>query len=357
MQFDFKKNYEFDLRLVKRGSQRFWYGLLLLAVLLAPYALPSYFVAQATFVLIYGMIGCGLVLLTGHTGLVSLGHAAYVAVGAYTEAYALQRGLPLPAALLLSALMAGMLGLLVGFPALRLRGLYLALATLSFGFIVEVLIARWDSVTGGNSGLAVPKAVLLGHELGAAGFYYLCLALLLVCLVILLNLLRSPTGRALKAIRDSEVSARAMGVDLARFKAFAFALSAMLAGLGGALYAHMITYLSPEQFNLNLSIELIMMIVIGGMVWLQGAFLGAMVVIALPQAIAVAKDYLPAYIGQQTGLQPVIFGFVILFFMLYEPSGLYGRWLKIRTYLELFPLCPSTVFRRERSYQRTQELK
>lgn len=357
MQFDFKKSHEFDLRLVKHDSQKFWYGLLLLAVLLAPFTLPSYFLAQATFVLIYGMIGCGLVVLTGHTGLVSLGHAAFVAVGAYTEAYALQRGLPLPVALAVSAMMAGMLGLLVGFPALRLRGLYLALATLSFGFIVEVLIARWDNVTGGNSGLSVPKAALLGHTLSPTGFYYLCLGLLLLCLAVLLNLLRSPSGRALKAIRDSEVSARAMGVNVARFKAFAFSLSALLAGLGGALYAHMITYLSPEQFNLNLSIELIMMIVIGGMVWLQGAFLGAMVVIALPQAIAVAKDYLPAYIGQQTGLQPVIFGLVILFFVLREPSGLYGRWLKIRTYLELFPLCPSTVFRRERSYLRTQELK
>lgn len=357
MHFDFKKNYRIDVRLIKRGSQAFWYGLLLLALLLVPAVLPKYFVAQMTFILIYSVIGTGLIVLTGVTGLVSLGHAAFVAVGAYAQAILMARGVPLLVSLALSAALAAMLGLVVGLPALRLRGLYLAIATLSFGFIVEILLAHWESMTGGNSGLSVPTPTLWDVAVTGALFYYLCLVVLVLCLLVVLNVLRSPTGRALRAIRDSEVSAQSMGVNLALLKTFSFVLSAALAGLGGALYAHVITYLSPEQFGLNLSIELLMMVVIGGVVWLQGAVLGAVFVIALPQAIAVIKDYLPAVIEQQTGLQPIVFGLVILFFVLVEPTGLYGRWIKVRTYLELFPLCPGSVFVRERHFLRTERLK
>lgn len=357
MHFDFKKDYRADIRLIKRPAQAFWYGLLFFVLLAAPLLIPSYFVAQMSFILIYSLIGIGLVVLTGTTGLVSLGHAAFVAVGAYAEAVLLANGVPLLVSLALSGACAALLGVMVGLPALRLRGLYLAIATFSFGFIVQVSIANWESMTGGNSGLAVGVPTLMGATITGSRFYYLCLAVLMICLGLVLNLLRSPTGRTLKAIRDSEVSAQSMGVNFALFKTFAFGLSAMLAGLGGALYAHMITYLSPEQFGLNLSIELLMMVVIGGVVWLQGAVLGAVFVIALPQAIAVAKDFLPPAIGQQTGLQPIVFGLVILFFVLVEPTGLYGRWIKVRTYLELFPLCPKTVFTRERHYLRTDRMK
>lgn len=357
MHFDFKKDYAADIRLVRRSDQMFWYGSLLVVLLAAPGLVPGYFLAQMSFILIYSVIGFGLVILTGTTGLVSLGHAAFVAVGAYAQAILLARGLPLLAALALSSGLAAVLGVLVGLPALRFRGLYLAIATFSFGYIAQIVLAHWESLTGGNSGLAVGTPMLFGSAITGARFYYLCLTLLLAALFLVLNLLRSPTGRTLKAIRDSEVSARSMGVNVAYFKTFAFGLSALLAGLGGALYAHMITYLSPEQFGLHLSIELLMMVVIGGAVWLHGAVLGAVFVIALPQAIAVAKDLLPAAIGQQTGLQPVAFGLVILFFVLVEPAGLYGRWLKLRTYLELFPLCPAAVFTRERQFLRTERLK
>lgn len=357
MRFEFKKDYAVDIRLLRHGGQAFWYGVLLFLLLVAPVTLPAYFVAQATFILIYGLIGIGLIVLTGYTGLVSLGHAAFVAVGAYAEAALLARGVPFLAALPIAGLASALAGVLVGLPALRLRGLYLAIATLAFGFIAEILIARWESVTGGNSGLAVGRAEVLGFGFEGVSFYYLCLAVLILCLAAVLNILRSPTGRALKAIRDSEVSAQAMGVNLSLFKTFAFGLSALLAGLGGALYAHAITYISPEQFGLHLSIELLMMVVIGGVAWLHGAFVGAAFVIALPQVIAVAKDYLPPEIGHQTGLHPVVFGMVILFFVLVEPAGLYGRWLKIRAYLDLFPLCSGAVFVRERRYQRTERLK
>lgn len=357
MRFEFKKDYAVDIRVFKHQGEAFWYGLLLLLLLVAPVILPAYFVAQITFILIYGLIGIGLIVLTGYTGLVSLGHAAFVAVGAYAEAALLARGIPFLAALPMAGLASALAGVLVGLPALRLRGLYLALATLAFGFIAEILIARWENVTGGDSGLAVGRATAFGFDLDGARFYYLCLAVLLACLGAVINILRSPTGRALEAIRDSEVSAQAMGVNLSLFKTFAFGLSALLAGLGGALYAHVITYISPEQFGLHLSIELLMMVVIGGVAWLHGAFFGAAFVIALPQMIAVVKDYLPPQIGHQTGLHPVVFGVVILFFVMVEPSGLYGRWLKIRTYLELFPLCSGAVFLRERRYQRTERLK
>lgn len=356
MRFDLKKDYACDIRLVTHGGQAFWYGLLGLAVLLAPLVLPGYAVAQLTFVIVYGLIGIGLVVVTGCTGLVSLGHAAFVAVGAYAETNLRQHGWPLPLSLLCAGAFAALLGVLVGLPVLRLRGLYLAVATLAFGAIVEIVLSRWEGVTGGSSGLTVPRPQLWGTELRGTGFYYVCLAVLTVCLYGVLNLLRSPTGRALKAIRDSEISARSMGIDVALLKNLAFGISAFLAGTGGALYAHLIGYLSPEQFGLGLSIELLTMVVIGGAVWVHGAFLGAVCIIALPQLIAIAKDHLPVSLAQQTGLQPVVFGSVILLFVLLEPSGIYGRWLKVRTYLELFPLCNASVFARQRRYLRTDRL-
>ncbi len=355
MRYLFKTHYAQDLALFEHNGQRFWYGLLALALLVMPWLASGYWVSQMIFIFIYGVVGLGLMLLAGFTGQMSIGHAAFMAVGAYTEGILAARGLPFPLTLLVSTALAAATGLVVGLPALRLRGLYLAIATLAFGFIIEELIARWDTLTGGNAGMRVKPIVLMGLPLrDSTSFYYVALVIVVLTLFLVRNLLRTPTGRAFVAIRDSEISAQSMGVALARTKTLAFAISAALAGLGGALYARKIGFISPEQFTVMQSIELVMMIVIGGLGSLHGVFLGAAFVIALPQVIALAKDALPAAVAGSAGLQPTVFGLILMAFLLFEPQGLYGRWVKVRTYLELFPYYRRGMFARQRSFQKSE---
>ncbi|MDP3356365.1 MAG: branched-chain amino acid ABC transporter permease [Polaromonas sp.] len=358
MRFIFKTDYGQDINLAKHGGHIFWYGALMLLLVAAPWLFAEYWLAQLTFILIYSIAGLGLMLLAGFTGLFSLGHAAFLGVGAYTQAVMTNAGVPFPIALACAAGLSAAVGLVVGLPALRVKGIYLGMATLSFGFIVEEVFARWESVTGGNSGIHIKAPDMFGWKLDSGeAFYFLCLLLAVVSTLAILNLLRSPTGRAFVAIRDSEISAQSMGIHLARYKTLSFALSAALAGVAGALYAHKLQFISPDQFNILQSIELLLLIVVGGVGSVHGAFLGAIFLISMPQAIALVKDYLPAAIGQAPGLQGVVYGMVLIAFVLFEPLGLYGRWLKVRTYLQTFPFYRKGMFKRQKSFQKSDRLK
>lgn len=358
MRFIFKTDYAQDIRLIKHGGQAFWYGLLAVFLLLAPWIVPEYWLAQLSFVLIYGIIGLGLMLLAGYTGQFSLGHAAFVGVGAYAQAVLTNAGLPFPLAMLCAAVLSAVVGVVVGLPALRVKGIYLGIATLAFGFIVEEVFARWEKLTGGNAGMHV-KAPAIGswHIDSGEGFYFIALVTAVLCTLAILNLLRSATGRAFVAIRDSEISAQSMGIQLARYKTLSFALSAALAGIGGALYAHKMRFLSPDQFSILQSIDLLLLVVIGGLGSVHGAFLGAIFLIAMPQLISLFKDYLPDAIGQAPGLQAVVYGAVLIAFVLFEPLGLYGRWLKIRTWFQMFPFYRQGMFKRQKSFQKSDRLK
>jgi branched-chain amino acid transport system permease protein len=358
MRFLFKTDYAQDIALFKHGGQRFWYALLLAALVAAPWLFPEYWLAQLTFVLIYGIVGLGLMLLAGFTGLFSIGHAAFLGVGAYTEAVLVNHGVPFPIALTAAAALSAAVGVVVGLPALRVKGIYLGIATIAMAFIVEEVLARWESVTGGNAGISVKKPAIAGWAIDTAtGFYFLCLVLAVGSTFAILNLLRSPTGRAFVAIRDSEISAQSMGIQLARYKTLSFSISAALAGLGGALYAHKLTFISPDQFDIIQSIDLLLMVVIGGLGSVHGAFLGAIFLISMPQLIALSKDWLPPTIGQAPGLQGVVYGAVLVAFVLFEPLGLYGRWLKVRTYLQLFPFYRKGLFKRQKSFTRSDRLR
>ena len=358
MRFIFKTDYAQDIRLAKHGGQVFWYGALMLLLLVAPWLFAEYWLAQLTFVMIYSIAGLGLMLLAGFTGLFSLGHAAFLGVGAYTQAVMTNAGLPFPVALAGAAALSAAVGFVVGLPALRVKGIYLGMATLSFGFIVEEVMARWESVTGGNAGLHIKPPNLFGWSLNSGTeFYFLCLVITVIATLGILNLLRSPTGRAFVAIRDSEISAQSIGIHLAHYKTLSFAISAALAGVAGALYAHKLQFISPDQFNILQSIDLLLMIVIGGVGSVHGAFLGAIFLITMPQMIALVKDYLPAAIGQAPGLQGLVYGVVLVAFVLFEPLGLYGRWLKVRTYLQLFPFYRKGMFKRQKSFQKSDRLR
>ncbi|MDZ4359565.1 MAG: branched-chain amino acid ABC transporter permease [Variovorax sp.] len=358
MRFVFKTRYDQDIALARHGGDRFWYSLLVLALVAAPWLLPEYWLAQLSFVFIYAIVAVGLMLLAGFTGQFSIGHAAFMGIGAYAEAYLAARGWPLAASLACAMALAAVAGVVVGLPALRVKGMYLAIATLSFGFIVEEALARWESVTGGNAGKSVPAPQVFGYALDSTeSFYFLCLVCVVGSTLVVLNLLRAPTGRAFVAIRDSEVSAQSMGIQLARYKSLSFAISAALAGLGGALYGHKMQFISPEQFSLVQSIDLVLMVVIGGLGSIHGAFFGAIFLIGMPQLISLGKDYLPAAIGQATGLQSVVYGVVLIAFVMLEPMGLYGRWLKVRTWLELYPFYRRGMFKRQKSFQKSERLK
>ncbi|MBX3586376.1 MAG: branched-chain amino acid ABC transporter permease [Ramlibacter sp.] len=358
MRFIFRTDYGQDVKLAKHGGHVFWYSALMVLLVAAPWLFAEYWLAQLTFILIYGIVGLGLMLLAGFTGLFSIGHAAFLGVGAYTQAVFTNMGVPFPIALALAGTLSAAVGVVVGLPALRVKGIYLGIATLSFGFIVEEVLARWESVTGGNSGIQVKHPNLFGWKVDSGeGFYFICLVIAVISTLAILNLLRSPTGRAFVAIRDSEISAQSMGIHLARYKTLSFALSAALAGIGGALYAHKLRFISPDQFNILQSIDLLLMVVIGGLGSVHGAFLGAIFLISMPQLINLSKGYLPDTIGQAPGLQSVVYGGVLIAFVLFEPLGMYGRWLKVRTWFQLFPFYRKGLFKRQKSFQKSDRLK
>ena len=358
MRFIFKTDYAQDLQIVKHGGQAFWYGLLLLLMLWAPAWTGDYWLSQISFVLIYAVAGLGLMVLSGFTGLASIGHAAFLGVGAYVETVLAARGWPFPLTMLLAAALSAAVGVVVGLPALRVKGIYLSIATLAFGFIVEEVLARWESVTKGNAGIAVVSPQFFGADLGSSeAFYYIALGTCVVVTLGVLNLLRSATGRAFIAIRDSEISAQSMGIHLARYKTLSFALSAAIVGVAGTLYAHKLRFISPDQFGIAQSIDLLLLVVVGGLGSVHGAFLGAIFLITMPQLIALGKDWLPPAIGQATGLQAVVYGVVLMGFVLFEPMGLYGRWLKVRTWLQLFPFYRKGLFKRQKSYAKSERLK
>lgn len=358
MRILFKKNYEDDIRILKHGGYVFWYAILLLAVFLAPIFLDNFYLGELAMVYIWAIAGIGLMLLVGYTGQVSLGHSAFLALGAYANAWMISKGVPFLVSFPIAGLITAGAGIVIAIPAARMTGVYLAIATLAFSIIIEQIIVRWESVTNGFKGMVVDAPDLFGYQLWATWeFYFLCLVVLILVILGALNLLRSPTGRAMVAIRDSEVSAQSMGVNLSKYKTIAFGLSAGVTGLAGALMGHKFNYLSPDAFNFIISIQLLLMVVVGGLGSIHGAIFGAIFIGTLPQVLAIARDYLPPAIGQTPGLEPGIFGLILVLFILFEPLGLYGRWLKIKHYFSVFPLYRKSTFKRQKAYLKTERMK
>src|SRR5438067_8024942 len=236
-------------------------------------------------------------VLAGYTGLVSLGHAAFLGIGAYAHVYFVQDlGLPWVISVALAAAFTAGAGVLVGLPALRMTGVYLSIATLAFALIIQEVLTRWERVTHGLKGRPVDKPVIFGVSLAHdAAFYFLCLAALIGGLWLTANLLRAPTGRAWVAIRDSEIAAQSMGVNRARYKTLAFAYSAALIGVAGALFAHKVGFLAPDIFSVLLSIQFLLLVVVGGLGSLHGALFGAALVAMLPVPIPQARGSVPAW--------------------------------------------------------------
>ena len=357
MRFVLVTRYAQDIDLFRHNGQKFWYALLAIALFAAPWLLSDFHVGEFATVFIWAIAGIGLMLLVGYTGLVSLGHAAFLAIGAYAHAALMKHGVPFGVSLPLAVAITAAIGALVGVPALRMTGVYLAVATLAFERIVSYAVEHWKPITGGLRGMKVAQPEFFGVGLYEPRlFYCVCLAALAAGLLAALNLLRSPTGRALVAVRDSEISAESMGVHLARAKTIAFGVSAAFTGLAGALFAHKFGYLAPEAFTVQTSIQLLLLVVVGGLGSLHGVVFGAIFVTYLPLVIAFARETLPAAIGQLPGLEIGVFGAILALFLVFEPLGIYGRWMKIRAWFDEFPLYRKATFKRQKSYLRTERV-
>lgn len=355
----FRKTYLQDIRLFRDGVQAFWYLSFVAFALVAPLFLDGYYLDELSLVYIYAIAGLGLMILTGFSGQVSFGQAAFVAIGAYAHTILLSRyGLPWLVSLPLASLIAGAVGFVIGRICGRMHGLYLAVATLSIAIVTERLIGGGGSFTGGHRGLPVPRIELFGLPLDQSWQTYLLnLAILVGCILLTRNLLRTRSGRALVAIRDSEISARALGTDVAFFKAWAFFLSATFAGLAGGLLAHAFIYITPEVFGMSESIRLLLMIVVGGLGTIHGAVFGAFFIILLPTGLSMAKVWLPAAVANSGGFDSIVFGLILLCFILFEPEGLYGRWIRIHHYFSVFPMYKRRSFQRQKTFLKTERLR
>lgn len=362
----FKTSYDADINLFRHSAQASWYGLLLVLALALPFLLSSFAIGEMSHVLIWAIACMGLMVLVGQTGQASLGHAAFLAIGCYANVLLQQRlGFPFLLALPAAGLIAGIAGALIALPMTKLHGIYLAIGTLAITILVEDFIVIAAPLTNGVIGLMPPPIEIFGIAIDRYGtpnrFYYLVLAITLLVVLLYRNLQRSPLGRSFAAVRDSEVSAQAMGVSLARTKAVAFGISTGITGIGGALLGHYAGIFNNETFNIIISIQLLLAIVIGGLGSIHGAFFGAFVVALLPQAIAIARDAVSGVIGGGSvaipGLEVAIFGMILILFILFEPMGIYGRWVKIRTYFELFPFYRKDMFRRQKAYLKTERMR
>jgi branched-chain amino acid transport system permease protein len=320
-----KERYEQDLRLISSLQGWVVFAIVILALVLLPILAPAYAYLAALF-MVYALVAIGLNLLVGFTGQISLGHAGFFATGAYTLGFLITLKVPFLLALIAAALVSALLGYLVGIPALKLEGPYLAIATSGFGLAMQQIVANTPAF-GGHSGLILEKPVILGINFARdRDYYYIVLIVALALVFAAFNLARSHIGRAFVAVRDAELAAQTSGVNLRAFKTLAFALSAMYAGVAGALFAPLLGIIAPESFGLALSVQFLSMIVIGGIGTVAGAILGA-------GLVALLQDWL----SQVGSLAALLYGLVVLLVMVLEPLGLYGRWLKVKAYWKGWP--------------------
>jgi branched-chain amino acid transport system permease protein len=289
-------------------------GICLLFACAAPLGLNGYGLYLLTLTEIFVLVALGLNLLTGYAGQISLCHASFFGVGAYATAILTQKaGLPYLLSLLLGALLTTAIGALAAVPALRLKNIYLAIATLGFGVVLQKITFEWRSLTGGGGGLALTPPSIAGYELGAVGLYYLTLILMTVGLFGAWNVSRGRTGRALLVIKDSEIAAGSLGIHASRYKVTAFAISAFYAATAGGLFAYLVRYINPESFGVGLSISFLSMVVIGGLGTIGGSILGAFFYVIVPELLRGIKD--------APGL---VFGLLLVIVMVFMPQGLWG---------------------------------
>jgi branched-chain amino acid transport system permease protein len=337
-----RTSYREDMALFQTLWMKAWLGILAAALLVCPFLLSRHVLSILNEMAIAVIGALGLNLLVGYTGQISLGHAAFLAIGAYTTALLGNKlDLPFVATLPLSGLAAALLGMIVGVPALRLKGLYLALGTLAFGFIVEYVIFHWD-LTQGAMGMAVDRIAFGGYVIKTERqYFYVLIGFAALGALCAKNIARSKIGRNFAAIRDRDVAAEAMGIPLAKHKVMAFGLSSFYAGVAGALLAHYQKWIVPGSFDLSMSISYIAMIILGGLGTVLGSILGAILITGIPHGIVYLTDFFkesyPPLGGLIVDFKLGIFGLIVVLALLFEPQGLAGIYRRSKVYWKTWP--------------------
>ena len=338
----FHENYRNDEHIFQTWFVKAWLIAFLIACALFPLVASKYMISIMTEVGI-AIIAChGLNLLTGFTGQISLGHAAFLGVGAYTCSILIEQGVPFIIALPMAGTMAALVGMVFGIPSLRLRGLYLAIATIAAQFIIEFTIRRWDSLTGGVEGLLVEPGTLGPfHFDNHMQLYYLTFVLAIAATIIVKNIVRARSGRAFVAIRDRYLAAEVIGVHVFKYRLMSFAVSSFYAGIAGALLAQYLQVITHESFTIHQSIDYLAMCIIGGLGHILGGIFGVGFWFILERILEVVTTNLntafPDHITWFVSIKEIVFGCVIVLFLIFEPDGLAARWRTIRAYWKLWP--------------------
>ena len=339
---DFRQSYEHDEAIWQTPTSRFWLAALAVLLLLFPLGANGYIIGLACVLGIHVIAAAGLNIMTGYTGLISLGHAAFMGVGCYTAAYLAQRGVPFWLTIPAGGAMCALLGLVVGIPSLRIKGLYLAVATLAMQFILIFVFREWESVTGGVRGVSVPDATLFGMELdNDYRMYYVILPCAALLLVAARNLIRTRIGRAFIAIRDKDISAEVLGIDLFKYKLLAFAIGSFYAGVAGALLGYFYRAMTPEYFTLALSIFYLAAIIVGGLGSTIGTIFGAFFMTLIPELLRAGVSFAALWAPSATEIlspvREIVFGALIIAFLVFEPHGLAEIWRRVRRFFHLWP--------------------
>lgn len=339
----FHENYRSDERIFQTWFVRVWLIAFLLACVLFPLVASKYMISIMIEVGI-AIIAChGLNLLTGFTGQISLGQAAFMGVGAYACSILVgQAGVPFIIALPAAGAIAALVGMVFGIPSLRLRGLYLAIATIAAQFIIEFTIRRWDKLTGGVAGMYVDPGTLGPlHFNDYMHLYYLTFVLVVATTMATKNIVRARSGRAFIAIRDRYLAAEVIGVNLFKYRLMSFAVSSFYAGIAGALLAQYLEVITHESFTIMQSIDYLAMCIIGGLGHLLGGIFGVGFYFILERILEVVTTSLntafPDHVTWFVSIREIVFGLVIILFLIFEPDGLAARWRTVRAYWKLWP--------------------
>ena len=340
------RSYRAELRLRHTKAEWARLALVFLALLVAPYILTVYWLGIANSILIAVIGAVGLNILVGFTGQISLGQGGFLAVGAYSSAILSTRaGLPVPLAVILAVLLTAVIGALFGLPALRLKGLYLAIATLASQEIIMFVVRRWGFLTEDKGYIEVPRLNLFGWQIERETFevqwYWLLLPITILSVMAARNLFRTALGRSFMAVRDQDIAAEAIGVNLTRAKVTAFAVSSGFVGLSGALSAYYTETVTWERFTLDVSVLYLAMIIVGGLGSIAGSVYGAIFMMLLPallteiggtvgNAVPFLSEHLPA-------IKNAVFGLAIIVFLLVEPRGLDRIWSRMKDYIRFWP--------------------
>ena len=351
---DIKRNYYEDIELFKSNTILVWSILFLIFLGILPFFVKKYHplgmsLYIVNLITVHALVAIGLNILVGYTGQISMGHAGFFALGAFTTVIlVLKWSFPLWLALPIAGFFSSAFGFILGLPALRLKGPYLAIATLGFGMTITTIIKHMEFF-GGRMGLQAPKLQLFGTPMKDIQYYYVIMTIAVLMVIGAVKLIKTRVGRAFIAIRDSDIAAEAMGVNLTYYKTLAFAVSAFYTGIAGGLYAFILGFINPEGFHLVMSITFLAMVVVGGLGSIMGSIAGAALLTYLDIKLQVVQDIpglgsaLVAFsqkymsVGGISNIAIIVYGLIMILIVLFEPLGIFGFWIRTKRYWKTWP--------------------